>query len=819
MPLARDLAFALRRLRRTPLFAGVVIATLALGIGASTAVFSLVNAILIEPLPYPEPNRLVRLTNSVSSGAAATVDESDALVLLYQRQARSFSAVGAWRFDDGDLGATEPGQNTIRVRGARVTANFFDVLGARPALGRAFSSGEDRPGRNGVVVLSHRVWETRFHADPRAIGRQIVVNDVSRTIVGIMPPTFAYPARDVELWLPLSLDPAHTHAETFNLVGIARLERGSSIAAARADLARALTHASDDFATDASAASWQQAHVTPHVELLRDTIVGPIARLLWLVFGSVLLVLFAACTNVAALFLVRAERAQTELAVRRALGAGLGGVLATALAESVLLSVAGGILGLLLASASTQAAVSAGSVLSLPRLQDVRIGVPVLLFAIGTTFLCALAVSVLPLLRARRVSVAQVLRGAGVAGPTGRAQQRARNTLVAAQIALAFVLVASSGLLARSFLHTSSVRPGFDANHTVTARVLLPYARYGTTAPRLAFFQALASQAQTIPGARDVALTDWVPLSGDHRDMALDVEDSQSPASGSGSSHTVASVDDRYFAALRIPVLRGRGFTAPDVTRPSDDVVVSRGFAERYWPGVSPLGKRVRPVGGQWYTVVGEVGDVHYDALDQPANDLVYFPIVTPGTGGIGATMPGALSVVVRTDGRASDALSDVRRIVAALDPAVPTYDENNLQQLVTDASARSRALMLLLAIASLVTSLLGAIGLYGVVAYIVSTRRREFGIRIALGAQPTDVSRAISLDGVRIAAIGIAIGMACTLATSHFLRGLLYDVSPTDLLTLSVTPAALLVIALAASWIPARRAAAIDPAEALRAQ
>ena len=817
-----EFRFAARRLRRAPSFAGAVVLVLALGVGTTTAVFSLVNSILLEPLPYPESDRLTRLTHTASSAGRPTVDLSDAIVMLYQSETRAFDGVAAWRFDDGDLGPSEADQTAVRVRGARVTASFFDVLGVRPALGRGFAPGADRPGAERVVVLSHRIWQERLHGAPDAIGRQVVVNDVPRTIVGIMPPRFAYPARQVELWLPLALDPAHTRPATLNLAGIGRLRRNVSTAVARADLARVLTHVGDYVQGDASPATWQGAHITPHVQSLRDSIVGPISHLLWFVFGSVLLVLLVACTNVAGLLLVRAERAQMELAVRAALGSGFMEMVALTLSESVLLSVLGGGAGVLLAAAAMRLVLSTGTALSLPRLEDVGVDAPVLWFAVGITVFCALFVSVLPLLRARRVSIAQILRSAGTGPAGGRSPQRVRDALVVAQIALAVVLVASSGLMTRSFLRLHEVRPGFDADHVVTSRVLLPYARYSGAASRLNFFEALVGQARAIPGARDVALTDWVPLSGDRHDMAIEVEDDRSQANAGGAEHAVAHVDGHYFQVLRIPLRRGRTFGPQDATQPSDEAIVSHAFAERYWPGgpgASPLGKRIRPLGGRWYTIVGEVGDVHYDRLDEPANDIAYFPVVTAAQPEAGASLPPALSLVVRTDTREGETLSAIRRIVRALDSAIPTYDEGSLNELVHDASARARALVVLLAIASIVTSLLAAVGLYGIMAYSVSIRRRELGIRMALGARPEDVSRMVSLDGLRLAGLGIVIGTACALATSRLLRGLLYAVGPTDLVTLSVTPVALLVVAFIASWIPARRAAAVHPAEALQAQ
>jgi predicted permease len=375
--------------------------------------------------------------------------------------------------------------------------------------------------------------------------------------------------------------------------------------------------------------------------------------------------------------------------------------------------------------------------------------------------------------------------------------------------------------MTRSLLRLQDVRPGFEADHVVTSRVLLPYAKYSSTGGvRLNFFQAMAREAQAIPGAREVALTDWVPLSGDRHDMAIQVEDGDpSSANAGGTEHAVAHVDGAYFQTLRIPLLRGRTFGAQDATRPMIEAIVSHAFAERYWPGTSPLGKRVRPLSGRWYTIIGEVGDVRYDGLEQPPGETVYFPIVTAGPRDTSASLPPALSLVLRTEAGEGEALAAIRRIVAALDPTIPTYDEGSLRQLVHDASARARALAVLLAIASGVTLLLGAVGLYGILAYSVSIRRRELAVRMALGARPADIRRGVSLQGLRLAAAGIVLGTACALAASQLLRGLLYGVSPTDLVTLSATPAVLLVVAFLASWLPAHRAAAVSSAEALKSQ
>ncbi|AHG93715.1 permease (plasmid) [Gemmatirosa kalamazoonensis] len=818
LPLATELRFAARRLRRAPGFVAAAVLVLALGIGATTAVFSVVNAVLLEPLPYPRSDRLVRLTHTVNLAGLSTVDQSDATVMLYQRYAGAFDGVAGWLADnvDADVEPSEPGETPLRAHVARVTANLLDVLRVRPAIGRGFAPGEDRVGAPRVILVSDRLWRERYHGDPHAIGRRILVNEVPRTIVGVMPRGFGYPASTVDLWIPQALDPAHTQATRFDFVGIGRLRDGVSMERARADLARLLPRLPEEFSADRSAVVVAQAHATPRVESLRDSIVGPVAHLVWMLLASVLLVLVIACANVASLFLVRAEHAQVELAVRGALGSGVRGLMALSLSESALLSAAGGALGVLLAAVGVKAAVHAGDAWALPRLDEVGVDVRTLLFALAATVLCALCVSLLPVLRARRTPVALVLRAAGRGATADASRQRARNGLVVVQTAIALVLVASSGLMARSLMRLERVESGFVPDDVAVARLVVPIAKYNTGA-RARFLQELLQQVRAAPGVRDATITNWVPLSNDQWKAAIEVEDRPLPPDAAGATHLAATVDGRYFGTAGIPLLRGRTFEPMDPARPSDEIVVSHAFALRYWNGASPLGKRIRPFGGTWSTIVGEVGDVHYEALDRPVNDVVYFPLVRDN--GESPAVPAMVAVLARTrPGRAAATVPVLRDIVRALDPALPTFGEGTLDDAVRRASARTRALVVLLAVASAVALLLGAVGLYGVVAYGVSVRRREIGVRIALGARPADVSRAVSLDGLRLAAVGVAMGLLCAIAFTRLLRGLLYEVSATDPWVLGLTAVVLLVVAFVASWLPARRAAAVDPAEVLGA-
>jgi len=814
-----ELRFAARRLARVPSFTVAAVFVLALGIGATTAVFSLVNGVLLRPLPYPSSDRLVWLGHSVEVSGVDRADQSDASFLLYQEHARAFDGIAISHDADVNLGAADgDAARAERVASAGVSANLFDVLKVHPAIGRGFRAGEDRATAPKVAILSHALWQGHFHGEPSVIGKQVIVDGVSRQVVGVMPRGFAYPSPAAELWLPLGLDPATANAGSFNYRGVARLKNGVTIDAARADLERVLPRLLDEFPSGIPPAMWAQAHVRPIVTPLRDSIVGDVSRLLWILLGSVSLVLVIACANVANLFLVRGESRQLELAVRSALGSGLAGIIAQALSESFVLAASGGAIGVLLALPGVKLATSFGNGLGVPRLQEVTVAGSVLVFALGVSVFCAVFVSLVPVVRARRVPIALVLREAGRGSTAGARRQWARSALVVSQVALALVLVAVSGLLARSFAHLRDVKPGFDPRGIVMSRIALPTANYPSAVQTFNVYARLLDQVRAMPGVRDATLTDWVPLTNDHDDSVVEVEDHPLPPNAVPRDHFMPNVDAQFFHTMSIPVLAGRTFGALDPAQPAREVVVSRAFAERYWPGASPLGKRVRPaITGPWWTVVGEVGDVHYDALDKPANDALYLPLVTQqGDGKV--TTEHFVALLVRTDRENATLLPAIRQAVHALDPSLPTYDEHSLTDIVSAASARARVTLLLLAIASVLALILGAVGIYGVMAYGVSLRQREIGVRIALGACPLDVSRMVSRQGVTLGAIGVAIGVLCALSVTHLLRGLLYDVSPTDPLVIGATCVVLLAVAFLASWIPARRAAAVDPSEALRA-
>jgi predicted permease len=812
--------FALRRLAAAPGFAVAVLLMLALGVGATTTVFCVVDGILLRPLPFDQPERLVDLTHSIAIAGRSTIDQSDGTFLLYQRYARaSFENMGAWRTRGANLGM--PGGSdgdAERVAATGVTAGFFPTLRATALRGRTFKPGDDRPGAPRVMVISDALWRRKFGGDPAIVGRRLVVDGSEREVIGVMPGDFHYPDASTSMWFPLAFDPAQANPASFNFHVVARLRPGVDRNMAAAELDRYLPRLLDEFPADIPREMWEQAHVRPVVTPLRDAVVGNVGRLLWILLGAVGLLLFIACANVASLFLVRAEGARRDLAIRLALGAGRRAVLAQYLSEALVLAVGGGVLGVLLAVVGVHALRLSPAGANLPRLAEVSVDGRVLLFAIGVTTLSAVAVSLLPMLRSRRVAPGIVLKEASRSATTGRDRQRARSTLVVAQVALALVLVSGSALMARSFARLRDVQPGFDARNVLTVRVALSGASYAPAAARLRFFERALADIRAIPGVRNVAVADWVPLTDDHNDSVVQIEDQPLPSGAVPPDLPLTFVSADYFATFGIPLISGRTFDRPDITRPSDEVIVSRSLAEHYWKGTSPIGKRLRAsLSGPWFTIVGVVGDVHMQSLELPAEELVYFPIVRIDENGRDADVPTGVALAIRTTGDPTAISPALRSVFRTIDPALPTYDERPMAARLAESTARARFVMLMLGVASLVALVIGMVGLYGVLAYGVTLRRREIGVRMALGASALDVTRMVARRGIVLALLGVSVGLLGALAATRVLHGLLYGVSPTDPVALVATCVTLFAVAALASWLPARQAAAIPPMEALR--
>jgi putative ABC transport system permease protein len=822
----QQLRRAERRLVRAPVFAVTTVLTLALGIGATTAVFSLVDGVLLRPLPFVQPSRLVDVSHTLVLQGASHVDQSDATYFYYRRANHVFSEVGAYR--TGAVNLSENGVGDLRaerVEAARVSASVFTVLGIVPSMGRVLHESEDL-GETPVAILGEGTWKERYASDPGIIGRRIVVDGVAHEVVGVMPTRFAFPDERTALWLPIGIDPARTKSAAFDYRVVARLRPDVNPQVAAADLQALLLHVPEAFPGRLTADAIRLTHMRVVVHPLRDAVVGEFGRALWVVFGAGAFLLLIACANVANLFLVRAEERRHELAVRRALGAGRGAITAEFLAEGVLLAVVGGVLGVALAGAGLGILRTLDAGTAIPRLAGIGLDGTVLAAAAGATILTVLLMSAVPALHTFSAPVGGALALTGRGVTAGRLRHRARRAFVVVQMALALVLVTGAGLMARSFRFLRSVPPGFDAAHAYALRVTLPAAAYPGAAAVTGFVTRALAGVTALPGLEAAGVVSKLPLDDEaRRDTAVFVENRPLAMGTMPNLHQVAYATPRVFQALGIPILEGRTFDFPDATRAPLEVIVTHALARRYW-GVGPaVGKRLRLApDGPWFTVIGVTGDVRGTRLDDPPDETVYLPLVTApgpaavhGDAGAARWTPHDLAFVVRSRGDARDVLAPLERIFHSLAPTLPVYGIRTMGAVVARSTARTSFTLVLLEIASLAALVIGAVGLYGVVAYMVSLRTREMAVRMALGAEQGALRWLVLRQAVMVAALGIAAGLGAALFSTRFLSTLLFQVTPTDPVTLFGSVGLLATVAVLASWLPARRAAAVDPATTLR--
>ncbi|MGB7212212.1 MAG: ABC transporter permease [Gemmatimonadales bacterium] len=825
--LVRHASLASRRLAHAPVFSATVVLTLTLGIGATAAVFSLVDSVLLRPLPFAHPAQLVDLSHSMTLQGITHVDQSDATYLYYASANRVFTGIGAYRVVDVDLGAGAADPTQVdRVLAARASASTFRVLGVPPLRGRVFRDDEDRPGSIPVVVLSERVWRVRYGADPAMLDRTVMLDGVPHHVIGIMPSGFAFPDDQTALWLPIGIDPVRTRSANFDLRAVARLRNGVTPVAAAADLQQLLPHVPEAYPGRLTVGAITLTHMQTVVRPFQDVIVGGIGAALWVVLGAAVCLLFTVCANVANLFLVRAEERQHEVAVRRALGAGRGEIAAEFLAEGLLLAAAGGALGLVVAGVAVEVLRTVGSGFGIPRLDIVGVDGTVVAWTVGVVLLTALVTSFLPVFRAAGAASLEFLR-TGRAATAGRGRHRARQAFVVAQVALALILVAGAGLMARSFQQLRAVAPGFDAAHAYAFRQALPVAdTLDPIASALLITRELDSVAQ-LPGVEAVGAISKLPLDvAGRRDTAVFVEGRPLAMGSMPNVHQVVYATPDAFAALGMTFVEGRTFRRVDPLHPRLDAVVTRALAKRYW-GVDPAvgkGFRLAP-DGPLFTVIGVTGDIHGTGLADPPDETVYLPLVTaPGPavpdGGAGSTrwMPLELAIVVRAHGDPVPLAGPVEHSLRALAPGVPVFGVRPMTAVVASSTARTSFTLLLLRIAAAAALLVGAIGLYGVVAYMVGLRAREMAVRIALGARPAAMRRLVLRQAMSITVIGVVLGLGATVLLMRFLSALLFDVAPTDPVTLIGSVVAMIVVAVVASWVPARRAAGMDPVAVLRA-
>jgi putative ABC transport system permease protein len=816
---------AARRLRRSPAFAVATLLTLSLGVGASVLVFSVVDGVLLRPLPYDHPEQLVDLSHSISLSSVSRIDQSDATYLHYRHTSRVLSDVGAYRQTTAALGADVGAAADIaspeHLAAARVSASIFPTLRIQPIRGRAFRDDEDDPAAPPVAIISERLWRRKYGAAPSVIGRRVEIDGVAHEIVGVMPSRFDFPTSRVDLWVPIGIDPSRTKSAAFDYHAVARLRPGVTLAAATADLQRVLPTAPEEFPGRLTSASIVQTKMRAVVRPLRDAIVGDVGRVLWVILGAVGFVLLIACANVANLFLVRIDGRQRELAVRRALGASRAALTLEVISEAIVLALLGGALGMVLAAVGMAAVRATQSTIDIPRVAEIGIDGTVAAIAAGVTALAALLISAVPLVRSSALSHHAALTEISGATTAGPRRHRARNMLVVVQVMVALVLLSGAGLMARSFARLSAVPTGFDASHAFTFRMAVLAAKYRTSTDATHLLNRTLDDIAAIPGVQAAGVVTKLPLDDEARqDTALFVEDRPIRPGTIPNIHQSSFASPGYFQALGIPFLEGHTFEAPDPARPRRDVIISRALAERYWPGGHALGKRVRTIPvGDWFTVIGVTGDVHGTTLEQGPDEMMYFPLVTTPVLDTVVWTPRDVAVVVRTAQSPDLAGAPIEDAVRRVDASIPIYSARPMPDVVKRAEARTSLTLVLLGIASTIALVLGAVGIYGVIAYVVSLRTKEIAVRLALGAQAGEVRRMIVGQAIAVALIGVLAGLVGAVAMTRALSSLLFGVSPTDVPTLFGSALALVAIALAASWLPARRAAAVDPALALRGE
>ncbi|MGD8278508.1 MAG: ABC transporter permease [Gemmatimonadota bacterium] len=810
--LVNDLRYALRSLLRKPGFTGVAVLTLALGIGATTAVFTLLDGVLLSPLPYRQPDRLISLDHDGREGQDL-LPISAGLYLLYRDQSRTLESVAMHTPAVGNLVVDgEP----ERVPGRVVTPGFFEVLGVSPARGRTFAPEDGQPGGDPVIVLSDALWRTRFGADPSILGTTIDLSGNALEVVGVMPPDFGYPDREASFWTPFVIDETTAPIAGFGASGIGRMEPGQTIESVRAELDGMLANL-PDLVPGPGSDFLMQVKIRTRLASLKSSLVGTLSATLWILFATVGIVLLIACANVANLLLVRAESRRRELALRVAIGAGRPQLLRAFFGESLALAAAGGALGVAVAVIALRLTTRLIPT-DLPRMAEIGIDARVLLFTAAVTLGCALFFGLFPLLRYGAPDLARQLQGGTRGATTSRDRHRLRNGLVVSQVALALVLLVGSGLMLRSFLALRSVDPGFEPGNALTARISVPTAEIREPEAVAQFFTTLQQQLETQPGVTDVGLVTAVPLGGNGVPYTtIEVQDHPRadnelpifafwPRAGPGS-----------FTALGIPILEGRDFQAGDGGTGFRAVVASKDFADKWWPGTSALGRHIR-LGADdeaWYEIVGVVDNVRQASLEEVTTEMVWLPLVTEAGGQVG--VPRSLDIVIRTSGDPLAAVAMLRQRIRDLNPRIPVANIRTLDAIVSSATARTSFTAAMLGAASGIALLLGLVGIYGVIAYVVSQRTREIGVRMALGASRATVRTMVVRQGLALGGAGVGIGLLAAAPISRLMQSLLFGVRPVDPLTYLAVGMALIAVATVASLIPALRAAAVDPGLALR--
>jgi len=818
---ASQFRYVARKLVHSPMFTTVALLTLALAIGANTAVFSVVNGVLLEPLPFEDPERLVGLWHAAPGLGFDVVNQSPALHFTYSEEGQAFEDVGMWNNSSSSVtGLDEPEE----VASMWVTERTLPLLGVQPQLGRLFRADDHEPDAPRTVILTHGYWQSRFGADAGVLGETIRINGNPHAIIGVLPAGLQFLDFDPQFYLPLQFDRSELFLGNFSYQGLARLRDGVSIEQANADVERMIPIATEKFPAGVSLQMLREAGFAAQVRPLKEDAVGGIDNTLWILLGTVGLVLVIACANVANLFLVRAEERQVEVAVRAALGASRAQVARGLLLESVTLGVLGGVIGLALAWGALRILLAMAPD-GLPRIDEIAIDSTVLGFTLAISVISGVLFGLLPVLRVGREFIASLQEG-GRGGGAGRRTNRVRKVLVVAQVALALVLAIGSGLMFRSFQAMRSVDPGFvDPQDVFTARVTIPSAEIEDPEQVALTHELLARRLGEIGGTVAVGAASSVTMDGWDSNDPVEVEGFPIPEGQLPPIRRFKWVTPGYFATMGNPLLAGRDFGWSDIRERAPVVVVTENLAREYWEDpAAALGKRLRLPAisgleqGPWREIVGVVGNERDDGADQDPPAIVYWPFSIAEYWDEEVFTQRSLVYALRTTRIADPSFGDeVRDAVWGVNPNLPLASVRTLAEIQRRSMARTAFTLVMLGIAAATALLLGAVGIYGVSSYVVSQRTREIGIRMALGARDRDVRAMVLREGMLLAVAGVPVGIGAAVGLTRLMSALLFGVSAADPLTYAIVAAGLTAVAMLATWLPARRATRVDPIEALR--
>lgn len=814
----------LRRLARAPLFTALTLITLAVGIGATTLIFSVVDGVLLKPLPYPHPEQLIGVWYTTPKVDIKDLNVAPFLYFITREQNKTLEDIGVYTGDSMTVtGAGEP----EHVGGLDVTEGTLPLLRVKPALGRLFTQADDTAGSPQTVLLGYGYWLKKFGGARSVIGQSITVDGKPRQIIGVLPKGFHFlDWEDPALVLPLQWDRSKTHLGNFSFEGLARMKTGVSIEQASADLQRLIPIAVRSFPAPEgySAKLFEDANFRTNLRPLKHDVVGDVGNALWVLMGSIVMVLLIACANVANLLLVRVEGRRQELAVRAALGAGWRRIAGDLLFESIVLAVLGSLLGLGLAYAGLRALVAMAPV-GLPRIHEIGINLPVLLFTLGLAAVTGLLIGLFPVFKYAGAQLNAGLRDGGRAQSQTRERHRARSTLVVVQVALALVLLICSGLMIRTFRALMHVNPGFaDGNTLQTFRIWVP----DTQIPDkdrdklIHMEQDMMSKLAALPGVEQVSLSSSVPMAGNNSNDLIFAQDRTYREGEIPPIRRFKFISPGLFKTMGTPIVAGRDFTWEDNYSKLPVAIISENFAREYWGSAqNALGKRIRSGSAEdWRQIIGVVGNVYDDGVTKKAPATVYWPLLMNNFETEKERVQRGVAVIIRSPRAGSEAfMSEVRRVVWSEDSSVPLADPHTEGYYYTRSMARTSFTLVMLAVAGAMALLLGVVGIYGVISYSVSQRTREIGIRMALGAQRQAITAMFVRDGLVLAGIGIGCGLIAAFAAMRLMKALLFGVSPVDPLTYAAITVGVFATAWVACWLPSRRAAGVDPMNALRAE